>query len=127
MTMEYDSKSRMINLSIVYLVICILSACIGVLLSFTAQPGGITQSNAFIAPFMGPWSQILPPNAHQFNTWTPRYSLFTQLMTAILACSIIGSYLASSRLLRYPSIIISILLLILWNLAGLVKVVSQLA
>ena len=89
MTMDYSSKRYLITISIIYLTICLLPACFGVVLSLTAQPGGITQPNAFIAPIMGPWSQTLPPNAHHLNTWSPKFKAFAQILTAILAFSLI--------------------------------------
>jgi len=121
-----QSLKRILILSVVYGLLLIIPAFFGVLLSFTAQPGGISQSNAFIAPFLGPWSQTLPPNPHPVSTWSAEYSLFTKCLTAVLVLSIIGSFLATNRLLRYPSTGTAVLALVIWVLAGLMKVVSQL-
>jgi len=120
-------KDRLLPLSVTYLLLCLLPAFFGVLLSYTAQPGGITQSNAFIAPLLGPWSQTLPPNPHPVSTWSPEYTLFTHCLTAVLAFAIIGSYIAGRHWLRLTSTVVAVLALILWALAGLAKVVSQLA
>jgi hypothetical protein len=104
----------------------LVPANLGVLISFTAQPGGISQSNAFIAPFFGPWSQTLWPNLHPVSTWSAEYALFAKGLTAVLVLSIIGSYLPSDCWLRYPATGMAILALVVWVLAGLMKVVSQL-
>ena len=119
-------KDRLLPLSITYLLICLILAFFGVLLSYTAQPGEITQSNAFIAPFLGPWSQTLPPNPHPVSTWSPEHAAFAKCLTVVLAFSLAGSYLARNRWLRYASTGIAVLALIIWLLAGLMKVVSQL-
>ena len=47
-------KRRILLLSIMYGLLFLFPALFGLLLSFEAQPGGITQSNAFRAPFSGP-------------------------------------------------------------------------
>jgi len=121
-----QSLKRIIILSVIYGLLLLVPAFFGVLLSFTAQPGGISQSNAFVAPFLGPWSQTLRPNPHPVSTWSAEYSLFAKCLTAVLALSVIGSYLATNDWLRYPAAGIAILALVVWGLAGLGKVVSQL-
>ena len=122
-----QSLKRILLLSVVYGLICLVVACFGVLLSFTAQPGGISQYNAFIAPFLGPWSQILPPNSHPVSVWSAEYALFAKCLTAVLVLSIAGSYLVIYRWLRYTSTGIAVISLVVWVLAGLMKVVSQLS
>ena len=122
-----QSLKRFLFLSVIYGLICLVVACFGVLLSYTAQPGGITQSNAFIAPFLGPWSQTLPPNPHPVSVWSAEYALFAKCLTAVLVLSIAGSYLAISSWLRCTSTGIAVLTLVVWVLAGLMKVVSQLS
>ena len=124
---QSPSTKRRIILSVIYVLICLVVACFGVLLSFAAQPGGISQSNAFIAPFLGPWSQILPPNSHPVSVWSAEYALFAKCLTAVLVLSIAGSYLAISSWLMYTSTGIAVLTLAVWVLAGLMKVVSQLS
>ena len=121
------SIRRTIILTCVYALICLLPALLGVVICLAGQPGCITQPNAFIAPFLGPWSQTLPPNPHYVNTWSPKFTMFAHLLAAILAFSIIGSNFAPSRALRYPATVIAIISLTLWSLCGLVKVLSQLA
>ena len=118
---------RIIILSFIYGFLFIIPAYFGVLISYTAQPGGISQYNAFLAPFFGPWSQILPPNSHPVSVWTAEYSLFAKLLTVVLVCSIIGSCLAAYRWLRYTATSIAVITIVFWVLAGLMKVVSQLA
>ena len=49
-----QSLKRIIILSVIYGLLLLVPAFFGVLLSFTAQPGGISQSNALVAPFLGP-------------------------------------------------------------------------
>jgi len=122
-----QSLKRLLLLSVIYGLICLFVACFGVLLSYTAQPGGITQSNAFIAPFLGPWSQILPPNSHPVSVWSAEYALFTKCLTVVLVLSMAGSCFVTFRWLRYTSTGIAVLTLVVWVLAGLMKVVSQLS
>ena len=124
---QSPSITHRIIISVIYGLLCLFVACFGVLLSYTAQPGGITQSNAFIAPFLGPWSQILPPNSHPVSVWSAEYALFAKCLTAVLVLSIAGSYLAIYRWLRYTATGIAVISLLVWVLAGLMKVVSQLS
>jgi hypothetical protein len=119
------SVEQRILLSIMYGLICLLPAFFGVLLSFAAQPGGITQSNAFLAPFLGPWSQTLPPNPHPVSTWSAQHTAFAMCLTVVLVFSIAGSYLARSHWLGCTSTVVAVLALVVWVLAGLLKVVSQ--
>lgn len=121
-----QSHKRILILSVIYGMLIFIPAFLGVLISFTAQPGGISQSNAFIAPFLGPWSQTLPPNPHPMSTWSAEYELFAKCLTAVLVLSVIGSYLAANDWLRYPATGMAVLALVVWVLAGLMKVVSQL-
>jgi len=121
-----QSLKRIMILSFIYGLLFLVPAFFGVLLSYTAQPGGINQSNAFLAPFLGPWSQTLPPNSHPVSVWSAEYSLFAKCLTAVLALSIIGSCLATYRWLRYSATGIAVVTLVIWVLAGLMKVVSQL-
>ena len=117
---------RMILLSVIYGLLLLLPAFLGVLLSCTAQPGGISQSNAFLAPFLGPWSQTLPPNAHPVRLWSAQYSLFTRSLTLALVISTIGFCLATDGWLRHMATGMTVSALLVWGLAGLIKVVSQL-
>ena len=121
-----QTLKRILILSVVYGLLLFVTAFFGVLLSYTAQPGGISQSNAFIAPFLGPWSQILPPNSHPVSTWSAEYELFVKCLTAVLVLSVIGSVLIPNDLLRYTTTSVAVVALIVWVLAGLMKVVSQL-
>jgi hypothetical protein len=117
---------RIIILSVIYGLLLLVPAYLGVLISFTAQPGGISQYNAFIAPFLGPWAQTLRPNPHPVSTWSAEYELFAKCLTAVIALSVIGSYLATKDWLRYPAVGMAVCALVVWVLAGLMKVVSQL-
>jgi hypothetical protein len=119
-------KSRII-LTIIYGLLFFLAAFSGVVISFAAQPGGISQSNAFIAPFLGPWSQTLPPNPHPVSTWSAGYKSFAKSLTLILVLSLVVSYLPVDDLIRYISAGIAVPTLLVWVLAGLIKVLSQLA
>jgi len=121
-----QSLKRILILSVIYGLLLFVTAFFGVLLSFTAQPGGISQSNAFIAPFLGPWSQTLRPNPHQVSTWSAEYELFTKCLTVVLVLSIIGSILVPNDLLRYTTTAVAVVALLIWVLAGLMKVVLQL-
>jgi len=120
------SLKRILILSFIYGLLLLVPAFCGVLLSFTAQPGGISQFNAFIAPFLGPWSQTLRPNPHPVSTWSAEYELFAKCLTAVLVLSIIGSYLATNDWLRYPATGMAVVALVVWILAGLMTVVLQL-
>ena len=120
-------KNRIIILSIIYGLLFLVFGLSGVVISFAAQPGGISQSNAFVAPFLGPWSQILRPNPHPVSTWSAEYELFTKSLTVVLALCLAWSYIAVNDTPRYMSIIIAVPVLVIWVLAGLMKVVSQLA
>jgi hypothetical protein len=121
-----QSLKRILILSVVYGLLLLIPANLGVLMSFTAQPGGISQADAFIAPFLGPWAQTLRPNPHPVSTWSAEYALFAKFLSAVLVLSIIGSYLPGNRWLRYPATGMAVLALIIWVLAGLMKVVLQL-
>jgi hypothetical protein len=118
---------RILILSVVYGLLLLIPAFFGVLLSFGAQPGGISQSNAFVAPFLGPWSQTLRPNPHPVSTWSAEYELFAKGLTAVLVLSIIGSCLAANVWLRYPATGVAVVALLIWVLMGLMKVVVQLS
>jgi hypothetical protein len=121
------SLKKILILSGIYGLLLLVPAFFGVLLSFTAQPGGISQSNAFVAPFLGPWSQTLRPNPHPVSTWSAEYELFAKCLTAVLVLSIIGSYLVTNDWLRYPATGVAVIGLIIWVLAGLIKVVLELS
>ena len=126
MSIMNQSLKRILILSVIYGLFLLVPAFLGVLISFTAQPGGISQFNAFIAPFLGPWSQTLRPNPHPVSTWSAEYELFAKCLTAVLVLSVIGSFLAFNDLLRYTVTGMAIVALVIWVLAGLMKVVSQL-
>ena len=111
----------------IYAAICLLSALFGVVLSFYAQRGGITPPNAFFAPILDPWSQVLPPNAHGVSVWSIEYTAFAGCLTCVLAFSLLGSYFAGRRWLRYVSTGVAILALITWVLSGLAKVILEMA
>ena len=119
--------NRRVTLSIVYGLVLLIGSLFGLMLSFAAQPGGISQSNAFIAPFMGPWSQSLRPNPHPVSTWSAKYALFAKSLTLALVLFLAGSYIAVNDFLRHISTVFAVFALLLWVLAGLMKVVSQLA
>jgi hypothetical protein len=121
-----SSKGRVVILSIAYAAVCLLFALAGYMISFTAQPGGITQSNAFVAPFLGPWAQTLPPNPHPVSTWTAEYNLFARCLAVALGLSLVGSYLAPGRWLRYLATGMAFFALVPWLFVGLMKVVQQL-
>ena len=120
------AKRRLFRLSILYGLLCLFPAFLGVFLSFTAQPGGITGADAFVAPFLGPWSQTLSPNPHPVSVWSAQYAAFARCMAVVLIFSLAGSYLTPNRWLRSTSTGMAVLTLVVWVLAGLMKVVSQL-
>jgi len=122
-----QSLKRIILVSFIYGLLLLVPAFFGVLLSYTAQPGGISQSNAFLAPFLGPWSQTLPPNSHSVRVWSAKYSLFAKCLTAVLLLSIIGSCLATDRWLRYTATGMAVIVILVWGFAGLMKVVVELS
>jgi len=111
----------------IYGLIFLIASLFGLILSFAAQPGGISQSNAILAPFLGPWSQILPPNPHPVSTWSAEKALFAKSLTLALVLSLAGSYLTANGWFRHISSGIAVFIVVIWVLAGLMKVVSQLA
>lgn len=121
-----QSLKRIIILSVIYGLLLFIPANLGVLISFTAQPGGISQYNAFIAPFLGPWAQTLRPNPHPVSTWSAEHELFAKCLTVVLVLSVVGSFLVPKDLLRYISTGVAVCALIVWVLTGLMKVISQL-
>lgn len=121
-----QTLKRILILLVVYSLLLLVPAFCGVLLSFTAQPGGISQYNAFIAPFLGPWAQTLRPNPHPVSTWSAQHKLFAMCLTVVLALSIIGSFLVPNDLLMYTATSVAVVAFIIWVLAGLMKVVTQL-
>ena len=122
-----ESLKRILILSVVYGLLFLVPAFFGVLISYAAQPGGISQYNAFLAPILGPWSQSLPPSSHPVSVWSAQYELFTKLLSVVLVFSIIGSALATWRWLRFTATGIAVMVIIIWVLAGLMKVISQLS
>lgn len=121
-----QSLNKIIILSVIYGLLLLVPAYLGVLISFTAQPGGISQYNAFVAPFLGPWAQTLRPNPHPVSTWSAEYEMFAKCLAAVLAISVIGSYLAIKHWLLYPATSMAVCALVVWVLAGMMKVISQL-
>jgi hypothetical protein len=119
-------RRKILVLSITYGLLCLLPAFFGVLLSFAAQPGGISHGNAFLAIFLGPWSQTLPPNPHPVSVWSAEYALFAKCLTVVLVFSLAGSYLGFSRFLRFAATCMAVPTLAVWVLSGLVKVVVEL-
>ena len=122
-----DNKIRILIIFMIYVIICFIACSLGVLASFTAQSGGITQTNALIAPLIGPWSQTLPPNSHPVRTWPENFRIFVIILTIVLLLSMLGSFLFINFLLSYISTVIAMLSLIIWVLLGFGKVLSQLA
>ncbi|MDX9974165.1 MAG: hypothetical protein RBU21_14365 [FCB group bacterium] len=95
-------------------------------MSTGAQRGGITFGNAILAVLLGPWSEILPPNAHAISSWNVEHTLFAICLTALLGFTVAGSWFAKRRWLRYSSTGVSVLALVGWVLAGLLKVATEL-
>ena len=122
-----ENKTRILIIFAIYISIIFAACALGVFLSFGAQPGGITQVNAFIAPLIGPWSQVLEPNSHHVGSWSERYKMFAIILTVILVICLTGSLLFMNFWLSYMSTVIAFLSLIIWVLSGLAKVVSQLS
>lgn len=122
---EFNTRGK-IFLTINYGAILFFAGCFGLCLSFMAERGGITQGNAFIAPIIGPWSQILPPNAHEMSVWPLKYTAYTIFLSLVLPITIGGSYCIHKRWLRYTATGVAVIALLFWVLSGLLKVVLEL-
>jgi hypothetical protein len=122
-----DNRERILIFFTIFILILFLAGTLGSCLSFLAQPGGITKINAFIAPFLGPWSQILPPNSHEMRFWSERYKIFAISLTAVLVLFLAGSILFINFWLSYMSTVITFFAIVIWVLCGLGKVVTQLS
>lgn len=109
-----------------YLFIILLSALIGTCFAGAAQRGGISHLNGFIAPILGPWSRILPPNADQFKYWELNNFLFAVSVTLITLFSIAASRLPKHRILRRLTTAAACLAVVFWCLCGLFKVILEL-
>ncbi len=73
-----------------YVLALMIPALLAVPLSAGGQPGHITAANAFLAPFLGPWSETLPPNAHPISAWTPH--LFDKAVILSVATVVLTQY-----------------------------------
>jgi hypothetical protein len=109
---------------------CVLAlgipALLAVPLSATGQPGHITSGNAFLAPFMGPWSETLPPNAHPVSGWPPQ-----QIDKAVILSVATGGVILLSCVTRGKSAVtatvLAVLLLLVWVGHGIMKVILELS
>ncbi|MCP4643840.1 MAG: hypothetical protein GY851_25585 [bacterium] len=125
---EYDTEKRMsrsVRLSIAYGVLFLVPALIGALLSTGAQRGGISMGNAFLAPFLGPWSAVLPPNAHRLATWDPMTLALTRVWTLAFLGALVGSYVSKRPWLTMLTTMLSVSSILMWVLLGIGRVLSQ--
>jgi len=107
--------------------IVLVASSLGVLVSFIAQPGGIGQLNAFLAPILGPWSKCLKPNAARVaSPEVLKLALFTLLFLGVSVFTAIGGNHLKKRYLRIITRCVGYAAIVLWCLCGLHKVVVEL-
>lgn len=110
----------------VYVCLLLLACAISVFLSMGAQPGGIGQMNAFLAPIMGPWSYFLEPNGLTLKSCTQGYLASSALLTVCIGVFVPSSYLVRSRILWNISICIGVFSSVVWGFCGIRRVVLDL-
>lgn len=109
-----------------YFIIVLVFAIIGTLVAGTAQPGGINHLNGFIAPIIGPWSKILPPNAARLKNWTQDNYLFAIPLSLVTLVFVVVSPIPKNRVVRIITKVFAHLAVVFWCLCGLSKVMIEL-
>jgi len=110
-----------------YAVLVFAFALMGTYLASFAQPGGISHTNGFVAPIMGPWSRVLSPNAQLIQHVASDHYAFTFATTLVVIGLVVVSPLPKHRGVRIPVKVLAHLAVVYWCLCGLVKVVVELA
>jgi hypothetical protein len=108
-----------------YLILIIAFALLGMLFSFGAQRGGINQFNGFIAPIIGPWSRVLPPNADKFKYWELNNYIFAISITVITLTLVAVSGIPKNKIVRILTKLISYIAVVFWCLCGMFKVILE--
>ena len=110
-----------------YILAVLIASVLAVLVSLAAQPGGITQINAFLAPIMGPWSKGLPPNRAELAAQELQmFPVYTLLFMVIVVFSSIASYYLKNRWIRIIVKLIGYVVIVTWCLVGIRKVLWEL-
>ena len=110
-----------------FILIVLVPALMAIPISSTGQPGHISAGNAFLAPFLGPFSVVLPPNPFPMERWpASKLMIAYALALSILVCG--GClYAAKWRWLQFVAGGMTILLLIVWDGFELIKVLLELS
>jgi hypothetical protein len=124
--MENGHGRSIILMTAVYLAFFLLAAAWAVLLSTGGQSGHITAWNAFFAPFMGPWSPVLPPNPHAVSFWSLSEILKAVLLSILFMFCMVASFLNLNRYLLMLTRFSSVILLFIWIAHGILKVILEL-
>ena len=122
-----EGLKRLIGWAVAVAAFFLVAGAVGTAISQSAQPGGIGPVNAFLCPLLGPWSQVLPPNPHPVSGWSQTYFAGVVLWTVALVACLVGSCLSRIDLLRWATAALSVILITLWMLAGMLRVIMQLA
>ena len=110
-----------------YALVFLAASALAVLVSLAAQPGGISQANAFLAPLIGPWSRCLPPNrAHLDAAEIKRFAAYTVVFVTVVTAAGMASYLANNRWARVAVRLAGYAAIALWCLVGIGKVITEL-
>lgn len=114
-------------ITIGFALLLVFPAGFAILLSTGGQPGHITAFHAFLAPFLGPWSPVLPPNAHGIAAWPSREVIPAVALTVGLLVLLGGSYRAKKTVIRIGLRCLTGIGLLVWAAFGLSKVILELS
>lgn len=109
-----------------YALALVMPALLAVPLSAGGQPGHITAGNAFLAPFLGPWSETLPPNAHPVSGWPPQQINKAVILSIAIGVPILLSCLTKGKIAGTATVL-GVLLLLVWAGHGMIKVIIELS
>ncbi|WP_372796456.1 hypothetical protein [Pontiella sp.] len=109
-----------------YAVVMLLFAVLGTCLAGAAQHGGINHFNGFLAPLIGPWSRLLPPNAARFSYWDAGNYIFVISVTLAVIAALAAANGPKNKILRVFTRLLSYIAVIFWCLCGLGKVILEL-
>ena len=122
-----EGLKRLIGWAVAVAGFFLVAGAVGTAISQSAQPGGIGPGNAFLCPLLGPWSRVLPPNPHPVSGWSQTHRAAVQLWTLALVLCLACSCLTRVDWLRWATTGLSVILITLWVLAGMLRVIMQLA
>lgn len=125
--MADEGLKRLIGWTLAVACVVLVAGAVASTISRSAQPGGIGPGNAFLCPLLGPWSQVLRPNPHPVSGWSQANLAGVVLWTLALVACLLCSCLSRIDLLRWATAGLSAILITLWVLAGMLRVIVQLA